>query len=1079
MASQYEAAVASFYLAYYGRPADPAGLAFWAGNLERAGGDFSLIIQAFSTSAEATARFADITPAQRLDQIYQELFGRKPDAAGLDFWSKAIDAGAVSLPDAVLAVMQGAQGADLTLNQARQGAAEAFTARISQTGAGYDGMAATEVGRLLVQAVGTHTKNADLQAMLDAATRLAQAATDAPVVIEALAADGKLAALLQLPKAGANPVALVQALAETARIAAGNPATLDALLRGGRMEQVLTVMPQDATLEQVVTALEQGGLPAAVQVVYPPEPEPDFTMTIGLGDQSPGFTEMAGTGNGSNAQVINSDMRFSGIGAVNSATVTITNTKPGDELVFVDTAKIKGAVTIDDHGNKVLTLSAKSGQSLANADFEAALETVKFNNTSDTPDTTTRNIEFKVSDGSATSAAATEELTVNATNDGPVGSVTIAGAATEDQVLTAANTITDADGLGQIGYTWQRADTVSGTYSDIAGATSQTYALGDADVGKFIRVVASYTDAHGTAESVISTPTAAVANVNDAPAGSVTIAGTAAEDQVLTAANTIADADGLGPISYSWQRADTVSGAYSDIAGATSQTYTLGDADVGKFVRVVASYTDAHDTAESVASTPTAAVANVNDAPGGSVTIAGAATEDQVLTAANTIADADGLGQIGYRWQRADTVSGTYSDIAGATSQTYALGDADVGKFVRVVASYTDAHGTPESVISTPTAAVANVNDAPTGIILSASTVAENSTAGTEIAALSALDEDAGDSFTYALATGDGSTDADNGLVEIVGDKLRVKMGAVIDFETNPSLAINVKVKDAAGASYVKALTVNVTDVNEAPTVANAIADQKAVKDTAFSFQVPGNAFADVDAGTTLSYSATLADGNALPAWLSFDAATRTFSGTPLNADVGTFNIKVTASDGAAPPLSVSDTFALTVPNNQILTGGPGSDTLVGGDGDDVITGNAGTDRLTGGGGADVFVFAAGDTVSYAFNDVNADTRFTTGDTFTGSFDVITDFTSGVDRIDLSSSVDYLKRYIMVNGTDTVAYANPAATHEFYVTGRYIDGVFTVNAIGLDTLVFFNGGMGKEAIVLIGVTNLNPVTDLI
>ncbi|WP_027867826.1 DUF4214 domain-containing protein, partial [Massilia alkalitolerans] len=495
MASQYEAAVASFYLAYYGRPADPAGLAFWAGHLERAGGDFSLIIQALSTSAEATARFANTTPAQRLDQIYQELFGRKPDAAGLEFWSKAIDAGAVSLPDAVLAVMQGAQGVDLSLNQARKGAAEAFTARIAQSGGGYDGMAATEVGRLLVQAVGIHTKTADLQAMVDAAARLAQAATDAPVVIQALAADGKLSALLDLPKAVANPVALMQTLAETARIAAGNPVTLDALLRGGSMEHVLTVMPQSATLEQVVAALEQGGLPAAIDVVYPPEPEPQFTVSIGLADQSPAFSEMPGADNGSNAQVINSDMRFSGIGAVSSATVTITNTKPGDELVFVDTARIQGKVTIDDHGNKVLTLSGKPGQSPANADFEAALETVKFNNTSDTPDTTTRNIAFKVSDGSATSAAATDTLTVKATNDTSAGSVTIAGTAAEDQVLTAANTITDADGLGVISYTWQRAATVNGAYSDIAGATNQTYTLGDADVGKFVRVLASYTDA--------------------------------------------------------------------------------------------------------------------------------------------------------------------------------------------------------------------------------------------------------------------------------------------------------------------------------------------------------------------------------------------------------------------------------------------------------------------------------------------------------------------------------------------------------------------------------------------------------
>ena len=69
-----------------------------------------------------------------------------------------------------------------------------------------------------------------------------------------------------------------------------------------------------------------------------------------------------------------------------------------------------------------------------------------------------------------------------------------------------------------------------------------------------------------------------------------------------------------------------------------------------------------------------------------------------------------------------------------------------------------------------------------------------------------------------------------------------------------------------------------VANTNDAPTVANAIADQNATEDAAFSFQFAANTFADVDVGDTLTYSATLAGGDALPGWLSFNAATRTFS---------------------------------------------------------------------------------------------------------------------------------------------------------------------------------------------------------
>ena len=87
------------------------------------------------------------------------------------------------------------------------------------------------------------------------------------------------------------------------------------------------------------------------------------------------------------------------------------------------------------------------------------------------------------------------------------------------------------------------------------------------------------------------------------------------------------------------------------------------------------------------------------------------------------------------------------------------------------------------------------------------------------------------------------------------------------------------------------------------------IADQSAPEDQGWSFQVPANAFSDID-GDALTYSASLGSGSALPAWLTFNAATRTFSGTsPLNFN-GTLDLKVTASDGA---LSASDTFRLNV----------------------------------------------------------------------------------------------------------------------------------------------------------------------
>jgi gliding motility-associated-like protein len=102
-------------------------------------------------------------------------------------------------------------------------------------------------------------------------------------------------------------------------------------------------------------------------------------------------------------------------------------------------------------------------------------------------------------------------------------------------------------------------------------------------------------------------------------------------------------------------------------------------------------------------------------------------------------------------------------------------------------------------------------NTAPTNIGLAPAAVAENATFGTSVGTLSATDADTGDTFTYALVSGTGSTD--NASFSISGASLRT--AAVFDFETKPSYSVRVRVTDAGGLTYEKALTITVTDVNE------------------------------------------------------------------------------------------------------------------------------------------------------------------------------------------------------------------------------------------------------------------------
>ena len=107
----------------------------------------------------------------------------------------------------------------------------------------------------------------------------------------------------------------------------------------------------------------------------------------------------------------------------------------------------------------------------------------------------------------------------------------------------------------------------------------------------------------------------------------------------------------------------------------------------------------------------------------------------------------------------------------------------------------------------------------------------------------------------------------------------------------------------------VTTVTITVSPVNDAPVVATPLSDQAFDEDTAVNFTVPAGAFTDIDSAN-LTYSATLESGAALPSWLSFDPATRAFSGTPPLNFNGAFDIRVTASDGA---LSASDVFTLTI----------------------------------------------------------------------------------------------------------------------------------------------------------------------
>ncbi|MCP4276179.1 MAG: hypothetical protein GY779_07495, partial [Gammaproteobacteria bacterium] len=184
---------------------------------------------------------------------------------------------------------------------------------------------------------------------------------------------------------------------------------------------------------------------------------------------------------------------------------------------------------------------------------------------------------------------------------------------------------------------------------------------------------------------------------------------------------------------------------------------------------------------------------------------------------------------------------------------------------------------------------------------------AEDGTFSFTVPADTFSDPDVDDALSYSATLAD-----DTALPSWLSfdDTTRTFSGAPVNDDVGV-IEVKVTATDGSDSLVTDTFSLTVNNTNDAPTVSTPIAGQTAIKDQAFSFQIPANTFTDVDVGDTLSYSATLLGGDALPGWLSFDPATGEFGGVPDNAAVGDIQINVTATDsnGAA----VSDEFGVSV----------------------------------------------------------------------------------------------------------------------------------------------------------------------
>ncbi len=99
------------YVAYYGRPAEPAGLQYWADRLS-ADSNLDDILAAFGTSAEYNDNYGQLTNAELIKGLYQQMFNRDPDPSGLEFYTNRLESGEASLASIAKQIADGALNSD-------------------------------------------------------------------------------------------------------------------------------------------------------------------------------------------------------------------------------------------------------------------------------------------------------------------------------------------------------------------------------------------------------------------------------------------------------------------------------------------------------------------------------------------------------------------------------------------------------------------------------------------------------------------------------------------------------------------------------------------------------------------------------------------------------------------------------------------------------------------------------------------------------------------------------------------------------------------------------------------------------
>ena len=373
-------------------------------------------------------------------------------------------------------------------------------------------------------------------------------------------------------------------------------------------------------------------------------------------------------------------------------------------------------------------------------------------------------------------------------------------------------------------WSWRSSQNGTSSWTLISGATAANYTPVAADVNRFLRATASYTDEEGSGKSAraVSTNRVGPAPVppneppvfDEGPSTSRDVDENTPADTNIGASVTATDPED-NTLTYSL---DLTSRATFDIVATTGQLRTSAALNFeGKSsYTVTVTATDPSGADDTI--TVTITVGNVDE--DGTVTLG--STQPIVgtpLTA--SLEDPDDVrGSVTWSWRSSPNRTSSGTLISGATSATYSPDAVTEGRFLQATASYTDGEGSGKSAQAVSTNRVLPVPVAPNTqpqfpSNTAARNVAENTSPGEDIGEPVAATDPEDDTLTYSL---DDSIDADSFSIDASSGQLRTR--AALDYETGPnSYIVDVTAADPSGLYDTIAVTITVNNVDEPGTV--------------------------------------------------------------------------------------------------------------------------------------------------------------------------------------------------------------------------------------------------------------------